>query len=118
MDIRGIDGMTPEQLRFEVQRGARFVIFQYCISAVIVTFRWPSDVYFIRPEEKAVVKGLPFTFLTLLFGWWGIPWGPIYSVQSLVTNLRGGKDVTAETMAETSIGPSQLYANRNRSQST
>jgi hypothetical protein len=29
-------------------------------------------------------------------GWWGIPWGPIRSVQSLWTNLKGGVDVTAE----------------------
>ncbi|MBI1740166.1 MAG: hypothetical protein HY233_10865 [Acidobacteriales bacterium] len=91
--------MTVEQVHFEVQRGARFVFFQYCISALVMTFRRPSDVYLIRAEENAVVKGLPFTFLTLLLGWWGIPWGPIYSVQSLITNLGGGKNVTAEIMA-------------------
>jgi hypothetical protein len=99
VNIRGIEGMTPEQVRFEVQRGARFVLFQYCISALVVTFRRPSDVYLIRAEENAAVKGLPFTLLTLLLGWWGIPWGPIYSVQSLITNLGGGKNVTAEIMA-------------------
>ena len=99
MNIRGVEGMTPEQVRFEVQRGARFVLFQYCISALVVTFRRPSDIYLIRAEENATVKGLPFTLLTLLLGWWGIPWGPIYSVQSLITNLGGGKKVTSEIMA-------------------
>ncbi len=99
MNIRGIKGMTPEQLRFEVQRGARFVLFQYCISALVVTFRRPSDVYLVRADENAAVKGLPFTLLTLLLGWWGIPWGPIWTVQSLVTNLRGGKNVTATIIA-------------------
>jgi len=39
---------------------------------------------------------LPWTGLSLLAGWWGIPWGPIWTVQALVTNFRGGKDVTAE----------------------
>ena len=100
MKIRGIEGMTPEQVRFEVQRGAKFVLFQYCISALVVTFRRPSDVYLIRTEEKAALKGLPFSLLTLVLGWWGIPWGPIWSVKSLITNFRGGKDVTASVMAQ------------------
>jgi len=28
---------------------------------------------------------------TLLLGWWGIPWGPIYSVQAIFSNLFGGE---------------------------
>ena len=43
-----------------------------------------------------MVKGLGFTALTFVLGWWGIPWGPIYSIGSLGTNLSGGKDVTKE----------------------
>ena len=100
MNIRGIEGMTPEQVNFEVQHGARFVLFQYCISALVVTFRRPSDVYLIRAQENATIKGLPFTLLTLFLGWWGIPWGPIWSVQSLITNLRGGKNITPAIMAQ------------------
>ena len=92
--IRGIEGMKHGELDFELQRGARFVIFQYCISAVVVTFRRPSDIYFLRQGENPVAKGLPFTLLSLVAGWWGIPWGPIYTVQSIYNNSRGGKDVT------------------------
>jgi hypothetical protein len=44
---------------------------------------------------------MPWTLLTIVLGWWGIPWGPVYSIQSLVVNLKGGKDVTAEVMAKT-----------------
>ncbi|WP_245840625.1 hypothetical protein [Ohtaekwangia koreensis] len=36
--------------------------------------------------------------MTFLLGWWGIPWGPIYSIGSLVHNLNGGKDVTQEIL--------------------
>jgi hypothetical protein len=32
-------------------------------------------------------------------GWWGFPWGPIFSIQSLVVNLKGGKDLTAAISA-------------------
>ena len=99
MRIIGTEGMSPQQVEFEIQRGGKFVFFQYCISILILTFRRPSDIYFVRPGESAIAKGLPFIVLTLFAGWWGIPWGPIYSVQSLVTNFRGGKDVTAEIAA-------------------
>jgi hypothetical protein len=98
MRIQGIDGMSREQVQFEVQRGGRFVYYYYCFSVLILTFRRPTDIYFLKTGDNAVVKGLPWTLLTLLAGWWGIPWGPIYSVQSLVVNLRGGKDVTPEIL--------------------
>ena len=92
--IRGMEGLKQGELDFELQRGAKFVLFQYCISVVILTFRRPSDIYFLRAGENAVVKGLPFTLVSLVAGWWGIPWGPIYTIQSIYNNSRGGKDVT------------------------
>lgn len=92
--IRGIEGMKNGELDFEIQRGGKFVLFQYCISIVVLTFRRPSDIYFLRQGESAATKGLPFTLLSLVAGWWGIPWGPIYTIQSVYNNSRGGKDVT------------------------
>jgi hypothetical protein len=97
--IQGIEGMSNEQVRFEVERGGRFVLFQYCVSVLVVTFKRPSPIYFIRAGESAVGKGIGFTLLTLVAGWWGIPWGPIYSVQSIYRNFSGGKDVTKEIAA-------------------
>jgi hypothetical protein len=99
MNIRGIEGISPDQLRFEIQRGARLVCYSYCISLILVTFRRSSDIYYIPAGESALAKGLPWTALTALLGWWGIPWGPIYSVQSLVVNLKGGKDLTTEFLS-------------------
>jgi hypothetical protein len=99
MKIEGIEGMSPEQLRFEIQRGARFIFFYYSVSVVVMSFRRASPVYFIPAGQNPLGKGLPWTLLTLVAGWWGIPWGPIYTVQSLVVNFKGGKDVTAELSA-------------------
>jgi hypothetical protein len=96
--IRGIEGMKHGELEFELQRGAKFVLFQYCISVVVLTFRRPSDIYFLRQGENALIKGLPFKLLSLVTGWWGIPWGPIYTIQSIYNNSRGGKDVTLEVV--------------------
>lgn len=96
--IIGVDGMTHDQLNEELQNGARFVMYQYCISIIVLSFRRGSDVHFIRAGENAVTRGLGFVALTVLLGWWGIPWGPIFSIQSLATNLSGGKDVTGDVL--------------------
>jgi len=91
--------MSGGQLQQEIQQGAKFVVYQYCISLLVITFRRSTNIYFIRHEENAVVKGLSFTLLSLVLGWWGIPWGPIYTIQSVWVNLNGGKDVTKEILA-------------------
>ena len=86
-------------LQAEINQGGKFVIYQFCISILVITFKRSSNVYFITHEQNAVVKGLPFTLLSLVLGWWGIPWGPIYTIQSVVVNFQGGKDVTNEVLA-------------------
>ena len=99
MKIVGIENMGSLELKSELQKGGRFVTYPYVISVLIITFRRTSDVYFIKADESAVVKGLPFALLSLLVGWWGIPGGIIYTIGALWTNLSGGKDVTAEILS-------------------
>ncbi len=101
MKIVGLEGINdPQSLRAEVDRGARFVIYTYCFSLLIVSFKRGSDIYFIRPGQSAVLRGLPFTLISFFFGWWGFPWGLIYTIESLVKNLGGGTDVTQAVMAD------------------
>jgi len=95
----GIDGLSAEELNHELEKGAKFVMFEYCISIVFMTFKRSSDIYFIKAGEGTAGKSIGFTLLTLLVGWWGIPWGPIYTIGSLITNLGGGKNVTNEVVA-------------------
>jgi hypothetical protein len=97
MRIHGIDGLSPEQLEEEIQAGGRFVFFEYCISCILFTLRRPSDICFVRGDEWGWIRGLPYTLFTLLFGWWGLPWGFIYTPLALCTNIAGGCDVTYDT---------------------
>src|SRR5882724_10086851 len=90
---------SGSQLQQEVASGAKFVIYQYCISVLVMTFKRPSSIYFVRADENRVMKGLGFTLLSLALGWWGIPWGPIFTIQALWTNLNGGQDVTQAVLA-------------------
>lgn len=94
--VHGIEGMSNAQIHQELASGARFVVFPYAISIVIMTFRRSSDVHFVRKGEGTLGMALPYILITLFLGWWGFPWGPIWSITSLVQNLGGGKDVTAE----------------------
>jgi len=98
MKIRGIENVSPDQLRHEIERGGRFVIYQYCISIVVLSFKRVSDIHFIKADESAFRKGAGFSLISLLCGWWGIPWGPIWTISTLITNCRGGRNITAEVV--------------------
>ncbi|MEZ4774585.1 MAG: hypothetical protein R3D00_15475 [Bacteroidia bacterium] len=97
--IKNIEGLTTGEINRELREGAKFVIFQYCISIVLMTFKRGSDIYFIRADESPLKYSFGFTLLSLVLGWWGIPWGPIYTIGSIYTNLSGGKDVTEDVLA-------------------
>ena len=99
MRIKNIGGLSARDLQREAGQGARFVYFTYTVSLLFITLKRTSGVYLLRPHEKAARKGLRFTLVSLFLGWWGIPFGPKYTLQSIQTNRRGGKDVTDEVMS-------------------
>ncbi len=99
MAVNNIEGLSTQQLINEVQHGGKFVVYYYAISIVIMTFRRGSDVYFIRKSESAFKFGWKYLLISSILGWWGFPWGPIYTIQSIFTAFTG-KDVTAEIMAQ------------------
>jgi len=106
MKIVGMDVVkTQAELQDELSRGAKFVYFQYCISILVMTFRRPSDIYFVRAGESTVGKSMPFTMISVFLGWWGIPFGLIYTPMCIFTNLSGGKDVTASVLSSMNIAP-------------
>lgn len=99
MAIRGIESMSLEELGDELARGGRFVTFPYCISVLIVTFRRSSDVHFVRKGQSTIGLAAPYLAISLVCGWWGLPWGPIWTIGSLLTILTGGKDHTEEMLS-------------------
>jgi hypothetical protein len=97
--ISGAMGISTAELSDIIANGGRIVVFHFCVSALVVSFKRPSSIYLIRPGESAFGKSWPFCLISLVAGWWGIPWGPIWTVMTVSTNLGGGKDVTREVMA-------------------
>jgi hypothetical protein len=92
-------GPSWQEIRAGVASGKRVVCFECCISFIVVTQRRTSGLYLLEPNELGLLRGLPYTLLTLVMGWWGLPWGVIITPQVLFINLCGGRDVTAETLA-------------------
>ncbi|RYD83221.1 MAG: hypothetical protein EOP53_01465 [Sphingobacteriales bacterium] len=106
--IKNLEGLSGEEINFELSNGGKFVIYTYCISIIVMTFKRSSDIYFIKSSESSLKNGLVFTLISALFGWWGIPWGPIYTIGAFITNFSGGKDVTQEVIASLNAAPAEI----------
>ncbi len=75
--------------------------YQSTVSIVVMTFRYYSQYYIEAAQTGATTRvtqsyraskavGVAYTFLALIFGWWGIPWGPIWTLQTIGVNMSGG----------------------------
>ena len=99
MKIKNTGGLTVSDLQREINSGGKFVEYNYAVSIIVMTFKRSSDIYFVRSDENAVANGLIYSLISFLVGWWGIPWGPVHTIRSFITNFGGGKDITDEIMA-------------------
>lgn len=100
MKIHGAEGMSAFVIKDQLDRGAKFVVYKYCVSFIFITYKRSSGIYFIKSDDNAFFQSLPWSLLTTITGWWSIPWGPIKTIESLITNFGGGKNVTKKVLAE------------------
>ena len=80
-----------------INRDAQLRRYSTTISFLFVSVRLQSRLFL--PSESAAPMAVACTLGSLLFGWWGIPWGPIWTIQTVFSNLRGGKAVAALDLA-------------------
>jgi hypothetical protein len=99
LEIRGTRPLFPEELSARLEAGARCVRFEYCISALAFTVRRQSPVYLTNSWQERYLRGLPFSFLALLLGPWGVPWGLLWTPWAMWVNATGGVDCTDEIQA-------------------
>jgi hypothetical protein len=83
-----------QQLKAELQMGTRIIVFQYCYSIIIFSFKRTSPAFLIKFGESPWNRGVKYSLISFFFGWWGIPWGPIWTISTLYRNLKGGIDMT------------------------
>ena len=73
----------------KVSAQPRYAIFYEVKSFIFMTTR--SAIQGIFCSSCAEKKSLRASAITWVLGWWGIPWGPIYSIQAIYNNMVGGK---------------------------
>ncbi len=103
LDTNRIQSMSIAELHAEIDRGGRFVVFEYRISFCVATFGGWSRVYFLREGESTASASRLYNILSLLFGWWAWPVGILHTLAAISLNLGGGKDVTVDVMEKLGI---------------
>ncbi len=73
--------------------------FDATVSIVIATLNLPSR-HLIVGHDNRLGHGAACTLTSLVLGWWGIPWGPIWTIAAVARNLRGGHKTTVGALLE------------------
>lgn len=88
----------PEPVRCsscgKVSAQPRVAVYRSVKSFLFVTIRKPIAGVFC--SDCAHKKSLKASAITWLLGWWGFPWGPVYSAQALLDNMFGGTHPAVE----------------------
>lgn len=85
----------------------RLILMYYVISLVVTTYRKGASG--IWCERCRCLEAAKWTFVSGLLGWWGIPWGPIYTFQALFVNGKGSSQPAAQNAAILRVLGYQLY---------
>ncbi len=89
--------LSDSEILTILNEGGKFVFYTYTISVIIMTFRRSSGIFLLKKDESPIKHGAQYLLISLFLGWWGIPFGPIYTIGSIVTAFTG-KDVTNEIL--------------------
>ena len=92
------EGMTMEELKDDVARGGRFLVFWYCISAIAFSLKLHSRSIYVPAGKSALPLIRKYNTLSFIFGWWCLGPGPKYTSRYISMNRRGGVDVTDDIM--------------------
>jgi hypothetical protein len=77
----------------DIRPDTKLHYFEAVISLVVITVKVRSRLHV--DQEPRGGDGVVCLLTTLLLGWWGIPWGPIWTVKSVAQTLGGGLSVDA-----------------------
>jgi hypothetical protein len=87
-------GYTIQQIKNVIQDGGKFITYGYCISLFAFTLRLTSSSYLITSNEDIRKYKGKYNIISFILGWWGLPYGPIYTIDMIKMNNKGGADVT------------------------
>ena len=80
----------------------------YVMSFFFVTYRRAHSG--IWCQQCRAFEAAKWTLVSGLLGWWGFPWGPIYTMQALYVNAKGGEQPAHNNAVLLRIIGYQLFA--------
>lgn len=90
---------------------SELVQYEICFSFGIVSFRNRTR-YFVKDYHATPLLNLLFTLYSLVWGWWSIPFGPIYTLRAIGYNLfskpKKLRTILEESAAEQAISTPPL----------
>jgi hypothetical protein len=99
-------GWTVEKLEQEVRAGGRFVIFDWNFSILVMSFQRHTDLQWVGRGADGSGRATLWTLISMVVGWWGLPWGVIFTFSTMYHNALGGRDVTAAVLDQV-VGPTR-----------
>lgn len=86
-----------EEVMLAKSQGGSFVTYQWIIPRpIFYPVRRLSKVYFIPKGMNKSKYASKFNLISLIIGWWGLPYGPFAVYNSVTLNNNGGIDVTED----------------------
>ena len=84
-----MDGKSVYYGHIPVSLESKLVIYQFAFSLVIYSSIIPSR-FFVAGYHDANSRKIAYCLFSLVFGWWALWAGPIYTIRVVYKNLRGG----------------------------
>ena len=90
----------------------RYVIFYRVVSILIMSYKTPiQGIYCSDCASKAALTASAISWFA---GWWGIPWGPIWTIEAIYKNLMGGEEMNAQNATLLYHQSSYFYSKGNK----
>ncbi|MBX9694292.1 MAG: hypothetical protein K2Z81_18045 [Cyanobacteria bacterium] len=90
--IENADSVRRGTARFKghpIKMDTKVTQYLTCVSVIVLTQKIPTSLL-ISGSGSARIAGVFNSLIALTCGWWGIPWGPIFTIESLFKNTFGG----------------------------
>ena len=100
--VANIDAVRAGTARYQdqpISYATRVRVYHTVLSFLVVTLKLPTGLVLHRSGRDLALRA-GCSLVSLVFGWWGIPWGPIWTVQALAGNLRGTTEFSVGELLE------------------
>lgn len=82
-----------------IQPNTRLIQYDAVISFAFFHFDHSSRLY-MKGSRSSRIYGWIYSLITLLFGWWSLPWGPILTIKILIFNMSGRSSISVHDIIQ------------------